>query len=36
MRSGKVKPTGDVGVGGGPAGPVLAGPLFQRFNKIHY
>ena len=24
-----------IGVGDGPAGPVLAGPLFQ-FNDIHY
>ena len=28
--------TGDsIGVGDGPAGPVLAGPLFQ-FNDIHH
>ena len=25
-----------IGVGAGPAGPFLAGPLFWRFNKIHY
>ena len=25
-----------MGVGAGPAGPVLAGPLFRRFNEIHY
>ena len=24
----------DIGIGAGPAG--LAGPLFQRFNEIHY
>ena len=23
-----------IGVGAGPAGPVLTGPLFWRFNKI--
>ena len=25
-----------IGVGAGPAGPVLAGPLFRQFNEIHY
>ena len=25
-----------IGVGASPAGPVLARPLFQQFNKIHY
>ena len=25
-----------IGVGASLAGPVLAGPLFRRFNKIHY
>ena len=25
-----------IGVGTGLAGPVLAGPLFQRFNEIYY
>ena len=25
-----------IGVGASPAGPVLAGPLFQRYNKICY
>ena len=25
-----------IGVGADPAGPVLAGPLFQQFNKILY
>jgi len=25
-----------IGVGAGLAGPVLAGPLFRRFNEIHY
>ena len=24
-----------IGIGASPAGPVLAGPLFQQFNKIH-
>ena len=24
-----------IGLGAGPAGPVLAGPLFRRFNEIH-
>ena len=25
-----------IGVGASPAGPVLAGPLFHRFNEIYY
>ena len=25
-----------IGIGAGPAGPVLAGPLFWQFNEIHY
>ena len=25
-----------IGVGTSPAGPVLAGPLFRRFNETHY
>ena len=25
-----------IGVGAGPASPVLARPLSQRFNEIHY
>ena len=24
-----------IGIGAGPAGPVLGGPLFQQFNEIH-
>ena len=27
--------TRSIGVGAGPAGPVLAGPLVRRFNEIH-
>ena len=26
----------DIGVGAGPAGPVLARPLFRQFNEIYY
>jgi len=26
----------DIGIGASLAGPVLAGPLFRRFNEFHY
>ena len=34
--TGVVLPITPIGVGAGPAGPVLAGPRFRRFNKIPY